>query len=292
MRKTVLLVMMAFTIASFTGCGTEKEVPKQEVSDTKVESEVMETEKAEVEPEEETEAVDMSKATYTENDIAFVLDNEKFYDKTLADGKDWTMDTMEAKGVEVTLKDSVDIFNLDKEKVGYTKKNVSVRWEKRDNSWCVISYKDEVVYLIKTEEFEKATRTEDKVETPTKEEPKKEAPSKEEKPSTSNNGGNNEQPAPTPSYSDGEVVGIVESTLRSAGLKKPEEYMTAEEIAEFGSLGGMTSWVEFNVSKTNPQADANGVLEFYSLEHYNMYYLEITGTTSSGVTIRAYYGTI
>ena len=112
---------------------------------------------------------------------------------------------------------------------------------------------------------------------------------------TDNGGGNNTPtPKPTPTtptvdYSASDVVAVIESTLRGAGFIKPEDIMTAEEMAEWGPTGGM-GWGEEKVSLSNAQYIADGLVDYMSSSGYTMFYIEVLGMSDGVVTIRFYRG--
>ena len=112
---------------------------------------------------------------------------------------------------------------------------------------------------------------------------------------TDNGGGNNTPtPKPTPTtptvdYSASDVVAVIESTLRGAGFVKPEDYMTAEEMAMFGPTDGM-GWGEEKVSLSNAQYIADGLVDFMNTRGYTTFYIEVLGMSDGVVTIRFYRG--
>lgn len=112
---------------------------------------------------------------------------------------------------------------------------------------------------------------------------------------TDNGGGNNTPtPEPTPTtptvdYSAEDVVNVIESTLRGSGFIKPEDIMTAEEMAEWGPNAGM-GWGEEKVSLSNAQYIADGLVDFMRSSGYTMFYIEVLGMSDGVVTIRFYRG--
>lgn len=112
---------------------------------------------------------------------------------------------------------------------------------------------------------------------------------------TDNGGGNNTPtPEPTPTtpavdYSASDVVTVIESTLRGSGFIKPEDIMTAEEMAEWGPTGGM-GWGEEKVSLSNAQYIADGLVDYMRSSGYTMFYIEVLGMSDGVVTIRFYRG--
>ncbi len=112
---------------------------------------------------------------------------------------------------------------------------------------------------------------------------------------TDNGGGNNTPtPEPTPTtptidYSASDVVAVIESTLRGAGFVKPEDYMTAEEMAMFGPTDGM-GWGEEKVSLSNAQQIANGLVDFMNTRGYTTFYIEVVDMSNGVVTLKIYKG--
>ncbi len=86
-----------------------------------------------------------------------------------------------------------------------------------------------------------------------------------------------------------QIVEIFERTFRAAGFIKTTDVMTTEEIAEWGSNGGM-GYGDVNVSLSNVQEKANASVDFMNVTGYNMFYIEVIGMSDSVVTLRLYKG--
>ena len=112
---------------------------------------------------------------------------------------------------------------------------------------------------------------------------------------TDNGGGNNTPtPKPTPTtptvdYSASDVVAIFESTLRGAGFIKPEDIMTAEEMAEWGPTGGM-GWGDMTANLETASTKATSLVEYMNSSGYTMFYIEVVGMSNGVVTLRCYTG--
>lgn len=312
-KVLAMIIVASMITVTLVGCGAKN----KEVADmTEVENSVVETESKEVEIEtEEVEETEEKEPTYTEEEDIFVMKTPSYA------REDYEMDMSSFKDVikDYTFEKETDIYFAVNLLAGYTKSGITATIAQANDEWCLVQFANGA-YLVKNSDIGF------KFEEPKKEEPKKETPKKEESKPTppsnnggnsngngnSSNGGNNEQPAPTPApapepkleptpeppapeptpnYSDGEVIGIVESTLRGAGCKKPEEVYPADIMAIVGPTNGM-GWGENKVSKTNPQADANSLLDFMQTCGYNLYYIETIDSDANSVTIRLYSGTM
>ena len=110
-----------------------------------------------------------------------------------------------------------------------------------------------------------------------------------------NGGGNNTStPEPTPTtptvdYSASDVVAIFESTLRGAGFVKPEDYMTAEEMAMFGPTDGM-GWGDMTATLETAPTKAASLVEYMNSSGYTAFYIEVVDTSNGVVTLRCYTG--
>ena len=112
---------------------------------------------------------------------------------------------------------------------------------------------------------------------------------------TDNGGGNNTPtPEPTPTtptvdYSASDVVNVIESTLRGAGFVKPEDYMTAEEMAMFGPTDGM-GWGDMTATLETAPTKAASLVEYMNSSGYTAFYIEVVGMSNGVVTLRCYTG--
>lgn len=97
-------------------------------------------------------------------------------------------------------------------------------------------------------------------------------------------------PAPTViTYSEAEVISIVETVLRNAGCRKPEEDMTTEELAMFEPTDGM-EWGIDNIPMSDPYTAASKIVEGFQFAGWKYYYIESQGSSNGYVHLKLYSG--
>ena len=96
----------------------------------------------------------------------------------------------------------------------------------------------------------------------------------------------------TSNYTEEEkqILSIFETTLRNAGFYKTTDYMTKEEIEMFGPTDGM-GWGEGHCTLDSAVAEAESMISFMNTCGYNVFYIEILGTSNGETTIKFYRGT-
>lgn len=96
----------------------------------------------------------------------------------------------------------------------------------------------------------------------------------------------------TSNYSEEEkqILSIFETTLRNAGFSKTTDIMTKEEIEMFGPDIGM-GWGEGHCTLDSVVAETENMISFMSTRGYNVFYIEILGTSNGETTIKFYRGT-
>lgn len=96
----------------------------------------------------------------------------------------------------------------------------------------------------------------------------------------------------TSNYSEEEkqILSIFETTLRNAGFSKTTDIMTKEEIEMFGPDIGM-GWGEGHCTLDSVVAETENMISFMSTRGYNVFYIEILGTSNGETTLRVYNGT-
>ena len=334
-----------------------------------------------------TEDVVDTEISYVETDDSFRVKNSVDIDKTLSDGE--IMDWKKWDRIEnhILLKESIDIYNADKGKVGYTKPNIEAVYIAVDDEWSHLAI-GESGYSVYVRTDELLAVMEEKIEVSDVEIKDTETSPKEDEESTytvqemdktmyakqsvnlrsgpstdyerigslttnqevtvtgiadtgwyriSYNGGvafvsnnylsdtkveiappddgsntnedeNNREEEYTPPtddtdddfiyiepeepiYTVDEVISIVESTLRSAGFIKPEEYMTQEQLEKYGPTDGMGWGIDW-VPMDDPYTYANSMVEGAVYWGYNIYYLEYQGIENGCVRLKTYWGTL
>lgn len=96
-------------------------------------------------------------------------------------------------------------------------------------------------------------------------------------------------PEPVTTYSEAEVISIVETALRNAGFRKPEEDMTAEELAMFGPTDGM-GWGIDDIPMNDPYTAASQIVEGFNFGGWKYYYIESQGASNGYVHLKLYSG--
>ena len=96
----------------------------------------------------------------------------------------------------------------------------------------------------------------------------------------------------TSNYTEEEkqILEILETTLRNAGFNKTTDVMTQEEIEMFGPTDGM-SWGEGHCTLDSVVAETENMISFMNTRGYNVFYIEILGTSNGKTTIKFYRGT-
>jgi len=102
------------------------------------------------------------------------------------------------------------------------------------------------------------------------------------------------EPTPTPevTYTEAEILAMMEEILRDAGFVEPYDVMTDEERALYPPDAGMgygDMYVDIT-SLESIQTKANGMVSHMKLMGYTMFYLESQGVSDGIMTIRHYKG--
>lgn len=92
---------------------------------------------------------------YTETQIAYLFANDADKDLSLADGKEIEIQksSVDYPTYIVKVKDTINLYNIMKEKVGYTKSDVECEYVQFSETWGAIGSTDySELYFVKTEE--------------------------------------------------------------------------------------------------------------------------------------------
>ena len=167
-RKTIaMLCLMVMVCILLSACGNKK--TSNEIKGTEVQTQNTENTV-------QTENVETS--IYVEKDCYFVVKDINKADKTLVDGEILGR-VGDVINQNIILKDSIDIYNAQKSKVGYTKANVECYYECTIGDWSFIIFDEGGFYVLTEEllsvakEFEREETVNNEVEntTPKVEEP-------------------------------------------------------------------------------------------------------------------------
>lgn len=94
------------------------------------------------------------KIEYNEIEIGYIVVNEADKDTSLVDGNEIKLELTDTKEYDVILKESVDLYDVNKAKVGYTKENLVCCYAEVTEEWCVIGNTDYTeIYYAKTDEI-------------------------------------------------------------------------------------------------------------------------------------------
>lgn len=307
MKKKILSVILTIGLTvSIVGCGTKEKAEESISTDINVETESSEIEVA------ENESVDMkdSNAMSMDNAETEVSHNAEDYEEQkdifivkridTGDGTEIDFTNQEVINGPFTLGDSIDIYSFYFTYAGYTKPNIKIDDVWKVDEWIVVPFAQSS-FLVKEEDFNRVATLKEKTNNNVGEEVLSE---NEEVPEVAQSSGvdasKETTPAPAPqeeapvpavtTYTEAEVISIVESTLRNAGFRKPEELVPADILAEFGPTDGM-GWGIEDISMTDPYGDAAGTLEGLQFIGHNVYYIESQGSSNGYVHLKLYSGT-
>lgn len=312
MRKRILSVILIIGImASLMACGSDgtgKKKEKPEMETVTAESAVNDVEKTE-----ETE--DISEPALADNRETETSHNAEDYEEQkdifivrhidTGDGTEIDFANQEIINGPFTLGDSVDIYSFYFTYAGYTKPNIKIEDVWKVNEWIVVPFA-ESSFLVKEEDFDRVATLKEKTSSTTEDtvNTESESAAMEQNTASQEKGTNNEMvsvpetvapkeethaSAPVTTYSEAEVISIVETALRNAGFRKPEEDMTAEELAMFGPTDGM-GWGIEDISMTDPYGDAAGTVEGLQFGGDKYYYIESQGSSNGYVHLKLYSG--
>lgn len=315
MKKKILSVILTIgLITSIAGCGNKEKAEENVNTDINVETESSETEAA------ENEFVDMKgndtpSTDNAETETSYNVDDleeqkDIFVVKHIDTGDGTEIDFTNQKIINgpFTLDESVDIYSFYFTYSGYTKPNIKIDGVWKVDEWIVVPFAQSS-FLVKEEDFNRVATLKEKSENTVNEDlanAATEAVSTGQAKTPSQNEGNantaNEvasapeteaqQVAPTPTvttYSEAEVISIVETALRNAGCRKPEEDMTAEELAMFGPTDGM-GWGIDNIPTNDPYTAASKIVEGFQFAGWKYYYIESQGSSNGYVHLKLYSG--
>lgn len=311
MRKRILSVILIIGItASLVACGIDGAGKKKEISETETVS--AESAVNVVEKNEETE--DVSEPALADNRDTETSHNAEDYEEQkdifivkhidTGDGTEIDFTNQEIVNGPFTLSDSVDIYSFYFTYAGYTKPNIKIDDVWKVDEWIVVPFAQSS-FLVKEEDFNRAATLKEKSST-TEDVANAEngSAAMEQNTASQEKGTNNEMvsvpetvapkeethaSAPVTTYSEAEVISIVETALRNAGFRKPEEDMTAEELAMFGPTDGM-GWGIEDISMTDPYGDAAGTVEGLQFGGDKYYYIESQGSSNGYVHLKLYSG--
>ena len=312
MKKRILSVILIIGItASLVACGSDgtgKKKEKSEMETVSAEAAVNDVKKAE-----ETEEV--SELALADNAETEISHNAEDYEEQkdifvvkhidTGDGTEIDFTNQEVVNGPFTLGDSIDIYSFYFTYAGYTKPNIKIDDVWKVDEWIVVPFAQSS-FLVKEEDFNRVAALKEKTNSTTEDniDTEGKAASIEQNTASQKDSGSSEvAPAPdaatqenalasepVTTYSEAEVISIVEGALRDAGCRKPEEVYSADLIAEFGSNAGM-GWGIDNIPMNAPYTAASQIVEGFQFGGYNLYYIETQGSSNGYVTIKLYRGT-
>lgn len=315
MKKKILSVILAIgLIASIAGCGNEEKVEENKNTDIKVEAESSEAETEEKESADMTDSNVMpdgnaeTEASYNPDDLEEEKDIFVVKHIDTGDGTEIDFTNQEIIDGPFMLGDSIDIYSFYFTYAGYTKPNIKIDGVWKVDEWIVVPFA-ESSFLVKEEDFNRVATLKETSDNKANEDlanAAMEAASKEQANGSSQNEGSAntanevapapeteaqpETPAPAvPTYSEAEVINIVEGALRDAGFRKPEEKMTADELAMFGPTAGM-GWGIDNIPMNDPYMAASQIVEGFQFAGWTTYYIENQGSSDGYVHLKLYSG--
>lgn len=311
MRKKILSVILIIGItASLVACGsggTEKKKEKSEMETVFIEPTVDDVKKTkETEEVSEPALMDNAETETSHNADDFEEQKDIFIVKHIdtGDGTEIDFTNQEIINGPFTLGESVDIYSFYFTYAGYTKPNIKIDGVWKVDEWIVVPFAQSS-FLVKEEDFnrvatlkvkksstmEEAVNAESEFATTKQNTASQEEETSGEMASVPEPVPQEETPAPAPvtTYSEAEVISIVETALRNAGFRKPEEDMTAEELAMFGPTDGM-GWGIEDISMTDPYGDAAGTVEGLQFGGDKYYYIESQGSSNGYVHLKLYSG--
>lgn len=299
-------------VASIFGCGNRNE--EKVVISTKAESVTSETVENELVAE-MNEIEESKPAEEKETEVSYNADDYEeqkdiFMVKHIDTGDGTEIDFTNEEIIDGTfiLTDSIDIYSFFFTYAGYTKPDIKISSVGKVDDWIVVPFAQSS-FLVKAEDFDRVAVLKDKTENTIEEDyanaETESASTGQAKTSSQNKGSakitNEVAPAPeaetqpaapapaVTTYSEAEVISIVEGALRDAGFRKPEEDMTADELAMFGPTDGM-GWGIENISMTDPYGDAAGTVEGFQFAGWKYYYIESQGSSNGYVHLKLYSG--
>lgn len=314
MKKKFLSVILVIGImASLVACGsdgTEKGKRNPETETVSAEPAANDTEKTE-ETEEVTEPASAddgeTETSYSADDYEEQKDIFMVKHIDTGDGTEIDFTNQEIVDGPFTLGESIDIYSFFFTYAGYTKPNIRVEYVGKVDEWLVVPFAKSS-FLVKEEDFNRVATLKNKANTDYAENDNEAGGETASEPdvvqSSSANTGNKTVPAPeaapqeaapTPApepetiYSEAEVISIVETALRNAGFRKPEEDMTAEELAMFGPTDGM-GWGIDDIPMNDPYTAASQIVEGFNFGGWKYYYIESQGASNGYVHLKLYSG--
>lgn len=312
MRKKILSGILIIGItASLAACGsdgTEKKKEKSQMETVSAEPTVNDIKKSEETEEVSEPAVaDNGKTETSHNADGFEEQKDIFIVKHIdtGDGTEIDFTNQEIINGPFTLGESIDIYSFYFTYAGYTKPNIKIEDVWKVDEWIVVPFAQSS-FLVKEEDFNRVATLKEKKNSTMEEAASAENKSVATKQNTASQeketsgevasvpepvASKEETPAPAPvtTYSEAEVISIVETALRNAGFRKPEEDMTAEELAMFGPTDGM-GWGIEDISMTDPYGDAAGTVEGLQFGGDKYYYIESQGSSNGYVHLKLYSG--
>ncbi len=311
MRKKMLsIILMVALVASLAGCGNSNE----EKAATSAKTESSATEIVENEPAADTEKVTEAESTkekeaeasYSAED--YEEQKDIFVYKHIDSGDGTQIDFTNEEQIDgpFVLSDSIDIYSYFFTYAGYTKPNIKVDIIRRIGDWIFVPFAKSS-FLVKAKDFDRVAVLNEKTENTIAEDSvdveMESTSTGQTKTPSQNEGGanatNETAPAPaaeaqpaTPAvttYSEEEVISIVETALRNAGFRKPEEKMTADELAMFGPTAGM-GWGIDNIPMNDPYTAASQIVEGFQFAGWTTYYIENQGSSDGYVHLKLYSG--
>lgn len=315
MKKKFLSVILTIgLITSIVGCGVNEE----EKNAVNAEAESAQTQKVEnevddIEEIEETASENKADVESTDNEEEYEEQEDIFVCRNIDVGDGTLIDLTDREIIHgpFILTESIDIYSNYLTYAGYTKPDIKIGGVGKVNEeWLTVAFAQSG-FLVKADDFDRVAVLEEREEDDSSEsylesvmesmprpgggsatpaQTESDTSSGNEAPSTSVASPQTEAPAPaTTTYSEAEVISIVESALRDAGCRKPEEDMTAEELAMFGPTAGM-GWGIENIPMNDPYMAASKIVEGFQFAGWNFYYIENQGSSDGYVHLKLYSG--
>jgi len=312
MRRKILSVVLTMgLLVSAVGCGAseeEKKAVNAEVESAQAETE--EKEDVDIAGVKEIVSEEEVDTESTGNEIEYEEQKDIFIVKHIdtGDGTEIDFTNEEIINGPFILTDSIDIYSFFFTYAGYTKPNIKISAVGKIDEWISVPFAQSS-FLVKAEDFDRVAVLEEKEETDSTESDIeaviKAAPNSQkvvEPVQTREVDTDNETPPVSEStsqaetsvsaettYSEAEVISIVETALRNAGCRKPEEIYSADLIAEFGPDAGM-GWGIENIPMNDPYTAASQIVEGFQFARWTTYYIENQGSSDGYVHLKLYSG--
>lgn len=275
-RFLKLLTLTLITGAMLVGCGGN-ETETNNGSGTNINTEANVNTDENADSNENLAQIDPN-LEYTETQIAYLFVNEADIDTSMADGTEVPNTTAENVQQIVKVKESVDLYNKGKEKIGYLKDGVTIAFVNIDNEWCIIGSTDysEIYYALATDMTPVIEVVEESNDTTNK-----------------NEENTDEMSDGAKAFFDKIKAGVIDDnkTIEEYGKEHPD--MVMRYLEEANSPEGMDA-ITVLYSKPDSEEDYATAMDVIRQVVYNQgyskYYLEYIGESDGVIEFKIYGG--